>query len=367
MSLHIGRRATNYLFFEMWPSLILGVLIFVFILLMAQALRLTELVLVSGVSITTVAEILGYLAISFLPVILPMSLLFAVLLTYGRLSQDSEMVALKAIGYSQAALTLPALMLSCLIAILSAQTFFQLAPWGNRQFELLITKLGSTKAGASIKEGTFSEGFFNLVVYAGKVDPKSGAIEKVFIYDERSSDLPLTIISKRGQIIQDAKNPGHSAFLQLQNGTIHRQGKTHTKINFGTFEVRLSDPVQEQTRAKTPPSLTMDEILDKINDPASTEEEIRTVQIEYHKRIAISLACVIFGLLGVGLGTQPNRRDQKSSGFVTSLGVVIVYWVLYISFEGIARNGQLPPPVAIWIPNILFLAFAIRKLRQVWN
>lgn len=367
MRLGLGRRATNYLFFEMWPSLILGVLIFVFILLMAQALRLTEMVLAQGIPLSVVAEMMGYLSISFLPVILPMSLLFAVLLTYGRLSQDSEMVALKAVGYSQAALTVPALLLSVLVSFVSAQTFFQLAPWGNRQFEVLVTKIASTKAQATIKEGTFSEGFYDLVVYANKVNAKSGVIEKVFIYDERSADLPLTIISKTGQIIQDPKVLGQSVLLQLQDGSIHRKGETHTKINFGTLEVRLSDNSQEEFRAKSPPSLTMDEITERLNNPDISPDDRRNASIEYHKRIAISLACLIFGLLGVGLGTQTNRRAAKASGFVLSLGVVILYWIIYIGFEGAARNGQLPIAAAIWAPNTLFASFALYKLKQIWN
>ena len=367
MRLGLGRRATNYLFFEMWPSLVLGVLIFVFILLMAQALRLTEMVLAQGISFTVVLEIMGYLSISFLPVILPMSLLFAVLLTYGRLSQESEMVALKAIGYSQFALTVPAVLLSVLVAFLSAQTFFQLAPWGNRQFEVLVTKIASTKAQATLKEGTFSEGYFDLVVYANKVDQKTGRIEKVFIYDERSADVPLTIISKSGQIIQDPNAPGHSILLQLQDGSIHRRGEAHTKVNFGTFEVRLSDPVTEEIRAKSPPSLTMDEIRERLTQETLSEEDRRNALIEYHKRIAISVVCVIFGLLGVGLGTQTNRRDSKGGGFITSLGVVILYWILYIGFEGAARNAQLPVALAIWSPNILFGAYAVKRPKDIWH
>lgn len=367
VGLGLGRRATNYIFFEMWPSLILGVLVFVLILLMGQALRLSELVLVAGVGIGTVLEMMGYLAISLLPVILVMSLLFSVLLTYGRLSQDSEIVALKAIGYSQWTITVPAILLSAIVAFISAQTSFQVAPWGNRQFELLVTKLSSTKAGATLKEGTFSEGFFDLVVYANKVDSKTGKIQKVFIYDERSGDLPLTIISKTGEIIQDKQNPGNSIVLQLQDGSIHRNGETHTKINFGTFEVRLSDPSHMQTRAKTSLSLTMDEILERLASSELKEDDVRTLSIEYHKRIALAVACLIFGLLGVGLGTQANKREQSSSGFVVSLIVVILYWVIYISFEGAARNGQLPVALAIWTPNCMFLAYALKRLKDIWH
>lgn len=367
MKLAIARKATSYIFFEMWPSLIVGILVFVFILLMAQALRLTEFVLVHGISIETVLEIMGFLTISFLPVILPMALLFSVLLTYGRMSQDSEMVALKAIGFSQAALTTPAFLLSLMIAFISGQTSFQLAPWGNRQFELLITKLGQTKAGATLKEGTFSEGFFDLVVYANKVDSKSGEIEKVFIYDQRSKDVPLTIVSKKGQIVQDPENPGHSILLLLKEGDIHRAGEAHTKIKFGTLEVKLTDPIKEEMRAKSPQSFTMEEIVDQIGQPTLSHEQNRLLKIEFHKRWAITIACMIFGLLGVALGTQPNRRSQKGSGFVMSLGIVILYWIFYISMEGTARSGEFPVGVALWLPNIAFAGFAAYKLKQIWH
>lgn len=345
----------------------MGILVFVFILLMAQALRLTEFVLVHGISLTTILEIMAYLSISFLPAILPMSLLFSVLLTYGRMSQDSEIVAFKALGLSQGALTLPALLLGAMMAFLSAQTSFQLAPWGNRQFELLVGKISQTKAGATLKEGTFSEGFFDLVIYANKVDSKSGRIEKVFIYDQRSAEVPLTIISKSGQIIQDPRLPGHSALLLLRDGDIHRSGEAHTKINFGTFEVRLSDPIKEESRAKSPQSFTMDEIIDQLGMPDLSSDKQRILRTEFHKRWAITMVCVIFALLGVALGTQANRRQQKGSGLVVSLGVVILYWVMYITLEGFARSGQWPVVPAMWLPNLVFLSFALFKLKQIWN
>ncbi len=144
-----GRLAGRYIFIEMLPGLILGVMVFIFILLMFQALRLTEFVLVHGLSMRTIVEIMGYMSVSFLPAILPMSLLFAVLMTYGRLSSDSEVIAMRSVGLSMTTLTLPAIILGVLLALISAHTSFQVGPWGNRQFELLITKLANSKVTAT--------------------------------------------------------------------------------------------------------------------------------------------------------------------------------------------------------------------------
>lgn len=154
-----ARLATRYIFMELLPAFCIGVLVFIFILLMFQILRLTEFVLVHGVDIKTALKIVSFLAISFLPAVLPMSLLFAVLLTFSRFSGDSEIVAFKSIGLHLGHLVIAPVFLGIFVAAFSAHTSFFSAPWGNRQFEVLITKLGNAKAAATIREGTFSEGF----------------------------------------------------------------------------------------------------------------------------------------------------------------------------------------------------------------
>lgn len=362
----LGRKAPQYVFFELVPGLILGLMVFILILLMFQGLRLTEFFLVHGIGAKTIGQIVIYLTVSFLPALFPMALLFAVVLGFGRLSSDSEVVALKALGYSQGTLLMPVLLLSGLVGYISAQTSFHLAPWGNRQFEVLINELGQTKAGATLKEGTFSEGFFDLVVYANTVDSKKGEMKKVFIYDERDPAAPLTIISKEGEIVPDPKMPTQSILLRLHDGDIHRKGEAHTKIKFQDFDIRLVDPVQIEQREKTPPSLTIDEIKDRLAKPGISQETSRVLTSEFHKRWALSVACVIFGILGVGLGTQTNRRT-KSNGLITSLGVIIGYWILYVSLEGAARSGNIPPALGIWATNVVFFVFSLDRLRRIWN
>jgi lipopolysaccharide export system permease protein len=254
-----GRKAILYIFFETLPGFILGLAVFLSIILMFQVLRLTEFALLHGVALSTLAEIVGYICISMLPALLPMSLLFAVLMTYGRLSADSEIVALKASGLHMSTIAAPALILGFIIALLSAQTTFEIAPWGNRQFEVLFSKLGNTKAAATIKPGTFSEGFFDMVVYANEVNSDTGQMKNIFIYDEKQSDTPLTIIAKTGQIIADPEMPGHRILLRLNTGHIHRKSVSHTKIQFDSYDLKLIDPVKEEQRDKSPQSLTLNE------------------------------------------------------------------------------------------------------------
>jgi len=363
-----GFQAVRYIFFETLPAFLMGVLVFVGILLMFQALRLTEFVLAHGVGMRTVAEIMLYLSVSFLPVILPMSLLFSVLLTYSRLSNDSEIVAFKTLGLSMGQLTLPALALALAATLMSAQTSFYLGPWGNRRFEVLMNELGQQKVGASLREGVFSEGFFDLVVYANKVDSKAGLLSDVFIYDERDPKAPITIIAKTGEVVREKSSAGLSAMLRLNEGNVHRTHQnTYTKVDFGTYDINLFDPHSFAEKKKSPPSMTLDELSIELKKDDLEAKQKRKLQVEYHRRWSLSLACMIFALLGVGLGTVTNRRSAKGGGFVVCLIALISYWILYVSAESMARNGTMPAAVSLWLVNIIFLAVALRALKASWT
>ena len=351
----------------MIPPFLMGVMIFVLILLMFQALRLTEFVLVHGVKISTVLEIMGYLSTSFLPILFPMSLMFTILMTYGRLSADSELVAMKSIGVSMWHIAAPTVILSVITALISLQTSFHIAPWGNRQFEILIGKVGASKPAATLREGTFAEGFFNLVVYANKVDSKTGKLKEIFIFDERN-DIPTTVIAKDGAIEQDTLHPGNQASLRLANGSIHKsEADKHTKIDFQNYDIFLSDPLKDAFREKSPPSFTIDELKVELERKDLGVEDRISLLSEYHKRWALGLACPLFALLGVGLGSVSNRRSGKSSGMVMSVGMIVAYWILYVTGEGLARSQKLAPGLAMWIANTVFAFVTIWAIRRSWK
>jgi lipopolysaccharide export system permease protein len=363
-----ARLAARYIFIEMLPGLVLGVVVFIFILLMFQALRLTEFVLVHGLSIRIVGEIMLYMSVSFLPAILPMSLLFAVLLTYARLSSDSEIVALKSVGLSTWHLLAPSLILGTLLSVLSAQTSFQIGPWGNRQFELLVTKLANSKVSATLREGTFSEGFFDLVIYADKIDGKTGHMSRVFIFDERDEKTPITVISKEGQIVQEANDFGGKTTLHLKDGNIHRSMLgNYTKVDFDGYDIQMTTQAGDSYREKSPQSLTYDDIVEGLKSKDVDPNRLLMFETEYHKRLALSLTCLTFSLIGVGLGTVTNRRAVKSSGIVYCIGVIVLYWAFFVASETLARQGVVPPWLSIWGVAVIFLAISIYSVKRVWD
>ncbi|MBX3021930.1 MAG: LPS export ABC transporter permease LptF [Bdellovibrionales bacterium] len=363
-----GLKAIRYIFFETLPAFLMGVLIFVGIILMMQALRLTDFVISHGVPLKIIAELMLYLSVSFLPIILPMSLLFSVLLTYARLSNDSEIVAFKSLGLSMAYLAFPAVILSVAATLMSAQTSFYLGPWGNRRFEVLMHELGRQKAGAAFRDGVFSQDFFDMVVYANKVDSKAGRLTDVFIYDERDAKSPVTIIAKEGDLIQENTKAGAFAKLRLVSGNIHRTHQnTYTKVDFQTFIIDLFNPYDTSERQKSPPSMTLDELRSELRKPDLDAGLKSKLQVEFQRRWSLSGACLIFALLGVGLGTVTNRRASRGGGFVMCLVVLISYWVCYMTAESAARSGYISAGAALWTVNLVFLLVALNTLRRSWT
>lgn len=356
-----------YLIKEALPSFLLGSFLFISILLTFQILKLTEFILIHGIQVSVVFLLVFYLSISFLPMILPMSLLFSVLMTYGRLSTDSEIIAFKSLGLSQGALTAPAVTLGALVTLVSAQTYFFIGPWGQKQFTDLISEIGSTQVVSTIREGTFAEGFYNLVVYANKVNQKKGVLKDVFIYDERSEKSPITIIAQEGQILTP-QNSIKSSVLRLFNGSIHRSDMgSYTKIKFENYDIFLTANTQKRESQLQPKAMNLKEIYQEMRSPDLDSKRAVRLQLELHKRWSLPFACFIFSMVGVGLGTVTNRRVARSGGFVLSVAFIVIYWILTVSFDNFASNGHIPPILAMWLPNFIFLIIAIRSLRSIWN
>jgi lipopolysaccharide export system permease protein len=356
----------TYVIFEMIPTFFVGVISFVSILLLFQTLKLTDTLLQHDVSLRTIVHLLSYMSISFLPAILPMSLIFSVVLAYNRLTADSEVIAFKSLGLSMWPLMAPALVLSLVISIMSAYTSFRLGPWGNRQFELLISEIANSKIISRIEEGTFS-GFFNLVVYTNKINKDTEELEKVFIYDERDPSSPTTIIADRGKIVSEKSNVSYKAFVRLLDGDIHKVSKEgHTKINFKTYDLQIVEPKSQQSRGKSMESMTDKDLKDFLTKKPPPSDLGKFIY-EWHKRIALSGSCILFALLGTGLGCRTHNRTGKSGGGVVSVGVIVVYWILFILGNSLSKNPTIPIWLGAWLPFFILTPASIYFLKKNWN
>jgi lipopolysaccharide export system permease protein len=359
-------RKTTYFYIlkEALPIFLIGLMTFTIILLMDKILKLIELIVTRGVSLFQILKLLLFIAPSFLIFTIPMAVLLATLLSFGRLSGDSEITAFKASGMSLYQLFIPISLFSILAYLLTTYLVFYGLPWGNRGFMSTLYLIAQSKADIEIKERVFNDAFDGIVVYVDKVPIHGKKIEGILIYDERDPTKINTIFAKDGFLLSNPKS--QEVILRLFNGDIHRferRDNVYQKVRFDAYDLRL-----ELTKAFTAigkklkdREMSIDEIKEKMKKMERNGEDTTSLRVELHKRYAFPFACIVFGLIGVPLGIQP-RRSGRSYGFVFSILIILTYYISLMASEILAIRHTLPAFLAGWAPNLLFGGLGIYLL-----
>jgi len=351
-----------YLFF-------IGLMTLTIILLMDKIFKLIELIVTKGTSSTQILKLLFYIAPSFLIFTIPMSVLVATLLSFGRLSSDNEITAFKASGVSLYQLFWPIIYFSVVAYLVTTFLVFYALPWGNRGFINTLYAIAQTKADIDIKERVFNDDFEGLVVYVEKVPIQGRKMEGVLIHDEREKGQSNTIFSTEGYLFNDPKS--QEVILRLVQGEIHRfelKTQTYHRIQFDTYDLKLelAKTFEAIGRKLREHEMSIDEIEAKIDKMKKEGKNTASQEVELHRRFAVPFACIVFAIIGVPMGIQPSRSG-RSHGFVFSILIFLGYYIALTASEMFAVSGALPPFLAGWAPNVLFGSFGIYLLVKAAN
>ena len=356
-------RLDWYILSEVLGPFVGGLFFFLFIFLMFQALRLAEFFIVHGVPAATLGKMAALMGLSFIPTALPVAFLISSLIAFGRLSADSELVAMKASGISIWRMTASISLFALVVVAISIFLNINWVPWGEKAFKSTLIRVSNTKVvAASIREGTFTSGFFDLLIFADKVDVKNNRLSRVFIYDEREPKNPLTVVAKSGEIIpiKGASELAASAVLRLYDGSIHRndlETNTYQKIAFGEYNLYLKIDEGADTATMKPHMIPQNELVDKIHSTTVATYEGREWRGEYWRRYAVAFSPLIFGFLGIGYGSV-RTRAVRAGAVLTAVGILIVYWTVQTIATVEYQKGVFDPFWAMWLPNIIIAVLA---------
>lgn len=342
-----------YIFREIPPPFLVGMAAFTFMLLMGRFLRLAEMVVEKGVPLADVLRMVAYLLPSFWLYTIPMAVLLATLLAFGRLSGDSEVTAMKSCGVSLYGMLPPPIAFALVCAVGCSWITIYAVPWGNLSFKKLVIDVAQSRAGVVLKEKVFNDAFPGLVVYTESFDPKGQTITGVIIHDERNPKEPATIFAREGALLSDPEE--RAMEFHLKDGSIHRSGgkKEYRLVDFKEYNLRVALSQGKQTADKGESEMTLTELT---HPPKGryTPKELLSQRLEYHSRLALPFSCLAFTLLAMPLGIQ-NRRSGKAAGFSLSIGILLLYYVALSAFKTLGEGAVLSPALACWGPNLLFL------------
>jgi LPS export ABC transporter permease LptG len=260
-----------------------------------------------------------------------------------------------------------------LAGVACAVTFWIMAvalPAANQAHREILFSLVVNKTRTALKPRVFADDWLpgQMVVYVSDIAAETGRWKDVFIYDTRLPQRPRAILARGGRLVIDEARK--AVELHLEQGVTHVFDAVHPELyeaqGFRTAELPL--PFEQffpnVTLAKGDREMTLGELAGKIDELRARDPrnaDIPRFAVEWHKKFSIPAACLVFGLLGLGLSLG-SKKEARSAAFALSVAVIFLYSVILRLGEQAGDTGMMPPPLAMWGANIVLGGAALLLL-----
>ncbi len=308
----------------------------------------------------------------------------------NKLSEDSEIIAMRSFGLKKSQLIMPLLILGTFLSLTIFMANKKIIPYSKRQFKNTIIKLTSKGMLTDIKEGNFYTEIPNITLFAEKVRKGGKILSNVFIHLKDSKTKELKIIFAKSGVLIKRKQVDEiipSLRLHLEDGNITRiiHGKEDMeKIIFKKYDFplinsnfRLGFVTKDSMRTNT-------QLLDVMKKNRKEYEQLIKVEIskrnsrrindlkkdyiksklEYWARYNTPIQCIVFILLGFTFGIKKGRGKNKNTGGIVMLMLVLYYAILFLGIS-MAKKGQVPPVITIFTPSILITWIGLKYYKKL--
>ncbi|HMO50307.1 MAG TPA: LptF/LptG family permease [Kiritimatiellia bacterium] len=296
---------------------------------------------------------------------IPMGVLTASLLLFGRLSFDGELTAMRACGLSIWQIISPIVIASVLFTGICTYINTTVAPQAKEMSRELLRDIGMEQPINLLEVGRFVQDFPGLMIYIGSRDGNN--VTDVVVYERDESGPVRNVRAQRGVLRTEE---GEKALFidlygvridQRESGAVDDPTKSHY-INAEFYPVKLDfSSFTPQNRRKKPSDMTLGELITKVRDvrksfPDLTPRDLyrqRTFLIvEVNKRFAMAMSCFAFALIGIPLGMK-SRRKESSIGVGIALALVFFFYLFLIIANSLVGRPELRPDLVVWLPVIL--------------
>ena len=358
----VMRILDRYIVREVFRHAFLGLVVFTFVFLVPRLVRLMELYVRHVGSGTQLLKLFLCIFPGVFVFTVPMATLIGVLLGLGRMSADSEIIALTSLGIGRRRILVPVGVLALAGALLTLLMTGWVAPAALRTLHAAEGELVSSQISFQVQPRVFDERFPNKVLYVNDVSASGTHWHGVFLAETGGESGSRLTLANHAIVIAE---PGQGKLeLHLQGGSTHefsRADPSHYSVTaFGQSDwpIEVSGLTSAQPRQRTIPEQSMRELA------AETSAGSREASVEWHTRLAFPVACIVFALVAVPLGAQP-RRGGRAAGSLLAVVLIAAYYLLLIMGAGLAREGRIPPAAGIWMANGVLAVLALILLPRM--
>ena len=353
-----ARILDRFIVTQMGGSFLFGVMVFSLLLVAGDLLfQIANLVIDKGVSLGVVLRLFVYKLPEVVVMTLPMASLLSALLTFGRLSSQSEIVALRAAGISFSRIVRPVLAASIFISIFAMLLNETLVPLSNRAADNIMRYEVARERPSLLREKVFlreeSGGVLNRVIYISKLRQNLGTMEDVLVQEFKEGYMNRIISAKQG-IWRDDE-------WWLEDGkTFEVQEDRSVKLLYSFARQKLPlllGPAEVARTSQRPADMSALQLWGHISIMSKQGANLAPLWVLFHLKLAVPWACVILAVLGSTLGIG-HQRSGAGVGVAMSVLVVFAYYVVMSFSRSFGEAGFIPPLAAAWLPNVIFITFA---------
>lgn len=359
------RLLYTYLINQVLAPFYASLIILTSILFLSRLIPILDIILDYNIGLGDFIRLYVYFAPQLLLFALPMSSMMGVVLGTIQLNNDNELMVLKASGISLYRMLPPILIVAVCTALLTGLFSIYLMPAGKKAKVELAFQLAKEKIENSIPEKRFSESLGDIVLYADSIDQRTQTWKGVYISDMRDPRHPVTIISESGTISADSSRGSLS--ISLHNGVLNRSTADAVQtIDFKGYDMNLplETPTTSPLAKMDASSMQQSELLAEADLVGKNNPGAAAYLIEFHRRLALPVSCLILTILGFPLGFLSGPR-HKTIGIPFGLAIFILYYVLLTGAKIISESMILPPGIAMWLPNLIFLVLTTLFIKSV--
>ena len=361
------RILDRYIVREIVRHAFLGLLIFTFVLLVPKLVRLMELFVRHSGSGSQILTLFLCIIPGILVFTIPMAVLIGVLLGLGRMSMDSEIIALTSLGISRKRILLPVGVLAVLGAVLTLLMTLVLAPRSLRAFRDIEASLLASQISFQVQPRVFDERFPHLVLYINDVAASGTHWHGVFLFETGGESGSRITLAEDAIVIAEPQLD--KLELHLNAGTTHEFQRENpdqysvTAFARSDWPIEFSSLATARQRTLSNPERSLSDLW-RDNGP-----HWREAHVEINQRFAFPFACFAFALIAVPIGAQP-RRGGRAAGTLLSVLIIAGYYLLFIIGAGLARQGVVSPFVGMWAANIILVLSGLAllpRMERYWN
>ncbi|MCG2711451.1 MAG: LptF/LptG family permease [Candidatus Omnitrophica bacterium] len=350
------RILKKYVLSEWLTLFSLALVIISFILVVGNMVKLVELVIAKGVNPLVVLRLFAYLLPSLFVFSIPISILCASLLCFGRMAYDNEITAIRSSGISLYPILGIILLIGIMFSLLCLYFNDTIIPRAHYLMRSTLQEIGVKKPAAYLEEKTFIKAFKNHIMFIYKI--RGEYLEDIRIYQPQTDKPTRTIIAQRGEFISI---PEKSAVkLLLKNGSADEPSfddpSVFYKLNFKNYHITLDlkEKQEIQKLDKKASDMTIKEIENDIKEMKKLEIDYRPLQVGLYRKYSLAFSSLIFIFIGVPLAIRVKRRE-RSLGFSLSIAICLLYYLLMAFGESLALRNKIFPVIGVWLPNMIFL------------